>query len=151
MHFHGAGHGSPRVVGAQDGSPKDHQDAVADEFVDGALVLLDDFGHGLQIDIDHRHHILSGQTLTYGGEAAQIGHENSSTPFFTPDFQSALLQNRVDDFIREVAAEGLANKPVAQFQGGVEFSAIFAVALLLDPAAAFFPDRPAPGLAAAPG
>ena len=66
--------------------------------------------------------MLSGQTLTYGGEAAQIGHEHSSPPFFTLNFQSTFLQNRIDDFIREVAAEGLANKPVAQFQGGVEFS-----------------------------
>jgi hypothetical protein len=42
----------------------------------------------------------------------------SSPTFFTPSFQSALLQNRVDDFIREAAAGGLANKPVAPFQQG---------------------------------
>jgi len=78
--------GAPGIIRALKRGPKDYQDAIPDEFIDGALIFQDDIGHGFQIDIHHGNHVLCRQPLTYGSKTPEIGHKNGGLPLFTPDF-----------------------------------------------------------------
>src|SRR5229473_2011501 len=60
---------------------KDHEDGVADDLIDGALVAVDDIHHRLEIQVENFDHLVRGQPCGHGGEAAQVGHQDGGLPF----------------------------------------------------------------------
>ena len=115
LHGDGAGRGPLGVVLLPDRSAEQDEDSVADELVDGALVLLDDGHHGGQIAIEQLHDAVGRQALRQRGEAAEIGHHHCELPLLATHLQSARrFEHGVDHLVGEIAPEGLPDKAVAQ-------------------------------------
>ena len=51
-------------------------DAVADELVDAAALLLDRPAHRLEILVQHEHHVVGQAALRHAGEGAQVGEQH---------------------------------------------------------------------------
>src|SRR5262249_7451368 len=54
LHRHGARHCPLRIILLPDGSTKEHKDRVANDLINSAAVLLDDWDHRGQIAIENR-------------------------------------------------------------------------------------------------
>ncbi len=53
---------------------ENNQNSVPDKFIDGALILEDNLGHNLEIDIDNPDDAFGGQVFGEGSKATQVAH-----------------------------------------------------------------------------
>jgi hypothetical protein len=103
------------------GAPKDREDGVADELVDGALVLLDDLGHGGEVVVDDPHHLLGRQPLGECRETAEVGHQDGDRALVAAEARaSGGFEDLVHDLVGEIAAEGGLDQVVAAGEARVQ-------------------------------
>ena len=88
------------------GGVEEGEDAVAHEFVDGALLAADDLGHVVEIAVQFLDQMARFKGFCDAGEALNIGDENAEPALFdTDDRRLAAGHQTPGDFRRHIAFE----------------------------------------------
>ena len=121
LHADGCRHGFRRVGGPPGGRAENDQHAVAQKLNERAVLAFDLFVHLAEIMVDHGDEVLGGHPLRQGGKAPQVAHHHRERLPLPAQLPAAgRIQDLFHHVIRQIAAEGLLQDPVPQFQFAVE-------------------------------
>src|SRR5499427_4426088 len=77
LHIQGHLYGPLWMIWLDQGCPKESEDTITEEFIEGALVLEEDLDHHVKIGVQDIDDLLGGMLLSKGREVANIGEQHA--------------------------------------------------------------------------